>query len=127
MTRFEAVLDPQRAGLLDRLAGRIDHADGVPGDVRRALRLLVVDADPRRAEALDLAADDPPVVAERLAAWALQRSSDAAVVRASRALDGSAPTEPRRDRRPVAESPVLDRVLRADPARRGAEAVAAGS
>lgn len=97
MAHHPGMLDAPHSALLDRLAGRM--LDGhVPDDVRRAVDVLTAAADPRRADRLAVGPGEPPVVVERLAVWALRRTTDRAVATATRML-AAAVDEPERPRR----------------------------
>lgn len=81
------VLDAPRFELLDRLVQRLASEAGVTDDVRKAVGILVAAADPERAHQLAVSPDEPSVLIERRAVWALLRADDAAVTDAMRMLD----------------------------------------
>ncbi len=83
---------PQLA-LLDRLARRMAGGH-VPDDVRRVVDVLTAAADPGRADLLAVRPGEPAVLIERLAVWALHRTTREAVAAATRILDGTRDGEP---------------------------------
>lgn len=87
MHRDPRPLDRPRFVLLDRLTRELSAAGRLTPAVRAAVDVLTADADPSRASRLALGPDEPPVLAERLAVWALHRAGDDAVARAGRRLD----------------------------------------
>lgn len=106
------VLDAPHFSLLDRLVQRM--AEGtVPDDVRQAVDVLIEAADPDRAHLLAVGPDEPTVLVERRAVWALCRTTREAMASAEGILD-RAVDETARDRetpgdREVAVLPVLPR------------------
>lgn len=80
-------LDTRRFALLDRLVRRMDRDGQVTDEVREAVDMLTAAADPARADRLAVQPGEPAVLTERLAVWALRRTTDRAVADATRLLD----------------------------------------
>ena len=84
------VLDSMHFALLGQLVRRLAEC-GLSDDVRAAVDTLTASAHPARADQLALGPNEPTVLAERLAVWALHRASDDAIALAERHLSGDAP------------------------------------
>lgn len=103
-------LDTPRIALLARLARRM-HDGRVPDEVRRAVDVLTSAADPVRADRLAVGPGEAAALVERLAVWALRRTTEDAVAAATGILDGvqradgrrppSLPVRPLRESRPT--------------------------
>lgn len=106
MTRSPRTLDTTRFALLDRIVRSMDRDGHATNEVRRAVDALTAAADPDRAVRLAVQPGEPPVLVERLAVWALRRTTDQAVAHATRMLEttavGEIETQPAA--RPVARS-----------------------
>ncbi|MBW3665602.1 MAG: hypothetical protein KY469_21105 [Actinobacteria bacterium] len=87
MSRKPHPLDTPDFALLDRLVHRLGADGHVSDDVRRAVDLLTAAAAPERADRLAVRPGEPPAIVERLAVWALARTTDAAVATATGLLD----------------------------------------
>lgn len=87
-TRQPRPLDDARFALLDRLWQRLHDAGPMTDEAtRRAVAELTTSAAPHRADRLRPRPDEPAVLVERLAVWALHRADDEAVARAGHVLD----------------------------------------
>lgn len=93
MTRPPRTLGAAELRLLGRLSRPMDGGY-VPDDVRRAVDVLTAAADPGRADRLAVRPREPAVLVERLAVWALRRTTEGAVADAMRILDGPGDSRP---------------------------------
>lgn len=90
MARRPATLDTTRFALLDRIVRCMDRDGHATNEVRQAVDALTAAADPNRAARLAVRPGEPPVLVERLAVWALRRTTDQAVAHATRMLETTA-------------------------------------
>ncbi|MBW3577614.1 MAG: hypothetical protein KY462_07750 [Actinobacteria bacterium] len=88
MARPPGTLDTPHFALLGRLARRMAGGH-VPDEVRRIVDVLTAAADPGRADRLAVRPGEPAILVERLAVWALRRTTEEAVADATRVLDGA--------------------------------------
>lgn len=92
MAHRAGTLEASRLALLQRLVRRMDAHGQVTDEVRRVVDLLTSVAAPDRADRLAVGTGEAPALVERLAAWALHRTSDQAVAHATQILDGGEPS-----------------------------------
>lgn len=79
------VLDSTHFALLGQLIQRM-REHGLSDEVRAAVDTLTASANPARADQLAIGPNEPTVLVERLAVWALHRASEEAISSAGRLL-----------------------------------------
>lgn len=89
MTATPRILGTDDFALLDALVTRMDRTGGPDPVVRAAVDRLTARAAPDRADRLAVQAGEPPVLVERLAVWAMQRTDGATVAHAADLLEGA--------------------------------------